>query len=55
MAAATGVMVEPMITSTLSSVMKRRTLATPLPGSVASSAMIRLTFSPPMVFGKLLV
>ncbi len=52
MAAATAVMQEPMIMSTLSSVTKRRALAAPLPGSVASSRMIRLTFSPAMVCGK---
>jgi hypothetical protein len=52
MAAATAVMHEPMIMSTLSSVTKRRALAAPLPGSVASSRMIRLTFSPAMVCGN---
>ena len=52
MAAATAVMHEPKITSTLSSVTKRRALAAPLPGSVASSKITKLTFSPPMVLGK---
>ena len=47
--------VEPMIMSTLSSVVKRRTLPTPLAGSEASSRMIRLTFSPAIVDGKIFV
>ena len=49
---ATGVAAEPMIRSTLSSVTKRLAFCTPLVGSVASSRMIRLTFSPAMLGGK---
>ena len=52
MAAETVVMEPPKIMSTLSSVTKRRALPTPLPGSEASSRMIRLTFSPAMVCGQ---
>src|SRR6478672_7811433 len=51
-AAATGVRHEPRMMSTLSSVTRRRMLLTPLPGSLASSSTIRLTFSPPMSFGN---
>ena len=49
---ATGVAAEPMIRSTLSSVTKRLAFCTPLVGSVASSRMIRLIFSPAMVAGQ---
>src|SRR4051812_15637643 len=51
-AAATGVSVEPRITSTWSSVIRRRVLLTPLPGSEASSSTIRFTFSPPICLGN---
>ncbi len=47
----TVVIEPPKIMSTLSSVTKRRALLAPLLGSDASSRMIRLTFSPPMVCG----
>ena len=52
MAVETVVIEPPKIMSTLSSVTKRRALLTPLPGSEASSRMIRLTFSPAMVCGQ---
>src|SRR5438105_263522 len=51
-AAATGVRHEPRIRSTWSSVTRRRVLLTPLPGSLASSRTIRLTFSPAISFGN---
>ncbi len=52
MAAETVVIEPPKIMSTLSSVTKRRALLTPLPGSEASSRMMRLTFSPAIVCGQ---
>ena len=52
MAAAIGVAAEPMMTSTLSSVTKRRAFFTPIVGSVASSRMMTLSFSPAIVFGQ---
>ena len=48
---ATGVAAEPMMRSTLSSVTKRRAFCTPLVGSVASSRMMTLSFSPATVAG----
>src|SRR4051812_11082932 len=52
MAAATGVRHEPRTMSTLSSVTRRRMLLTPLPGSLASSSTMRLTFSPAISLGN---
>ncbi len=50
-AIATGVAAEPMMMSTLSSVTKRFAFFTPLVGSVASSSMITLSFSPAIACG----
>src|SRR5512147_1310585 len=54
-AAAIGVAAEPRIRSTLSSVMKRRAFLTPIVGSVASSRMMTLSFSPATVVGHSLM
>ena len=54
-AIATGVAAEPITMSTLSSVMKRLALTTPLVGSVASSSTITLSFSPAMLAGHSLM
>ena len=47
-----GVIVEPRITSTLSSLMSLRVLVTARVVSDASSSTIQLTFSPPIVAGS---
>ena len=52
MGAATGVAAEPMMMSTLSSVTNLRAFCTPLVGSVASSRMMTVNFSPAMVLGQ---
>jgi len=52
MATPTGVATEPTIRSTLSSVVKRRAMRTPLVGSVASSRMVTCSFSPAMLVGQ---
>jgi hypothetical protein len=50
--AATGVLTEPMIRSTLSSLVKRLALRAPLVGSVASSRTMTLIFWPATVCGQ---
>ena len=54
-AIATGVAAEPITMSTLSSLMKRLALTTPLVGSVASSSTMTLSFSPAMLVGHSLM
>src|SRR3990167_3511719 len=50
-----GVAAEPIKISTLSSVAKRRAFLVALEGSVASSRMITLSFSPPMLVGHMAI
>ena len=51
-AAVAGVLDEPMIASTRSSVTRRRAFLVATVGSVASSSTISLTFSPPISVGR---